>query len=144
MAPRKLSSAPYLALAEGCGRETGRSLSSLLFRCLSTTAITGALVAVVPAAHAQEPNPTSQAAPAEAANPITEQNGIYIYRVKVVQRNLDCVNYFHRSGSTTIGFTGTPLLPGGKGEAKVTSERGGITVEAKFSGLTPANGFGPE
>jgi outer membrane protein OmpA-like peptidoglycan-associated protein len=69
---------------------------------------------------------------------------MYIYKVKVVQHNLDCVNYLHRSGSTTIGFTGTPLLQGGKGEAKVTSERGGITIEANFQGLTPANGFGHE
>ena len=74
----------------------------------------------------------------------TQQNGMYIFRVKVVQRNLDCVNYLHRSGSTTIGFEGTTLLPGGKGEAKVTSERGGITIDARFEGLTPANGFGPE
>jgi outer membrane protein OmpA-like peptidoglycan-associated protein len=102
------------------------------------------VLAIVPAAlTAQEPNPTDQAAPAEA-NPITLQNGIYIYRVKVVQHNLDCVNYLHRSGSTTIGFQGTPLLAGAKGEAKVTSERGAITVEAKFEGLTPANGFGHE
>jgi len=54
------------------------------------------------------------------------------------------VNYLHRSGSTTIGFEGTPLLAGAKGEAKVTSERGGITIDARFEGLTPANGFGHE
>jgi outer membrane protein OmpA-like peptidoglycan-associated protein len=144
MALRKLFSAPPLALAQICVRTTPRPLAGFVLRSLSAAAITGALVAALPAAGAQEPNPTSQVAPAEAANPITEQNGIYIYKVKVVQRNLDCVNYLHRSGSTTIGFAGTPLLPGGKGEAKVTSERGGITVEAKFSGLTPANGFGNE
>jgi outer membrane protein OmpA-like peptidoglycan-associated protein len=105
------------------------------------------LATLAPAkATAQEPNPTSQPAAASdaAANPITEQNGIYIYKVKVVQRNLDCVNYLHRSGSTHIGFQGTTLLPGGRGDAKVTSERGGITIDAKFDGLTPANGFGPE
>jgi outer membrane protein OmpA-like peptidoglycan-associated protein len=73
-----------------------------------------------------------------------QQNGMYIFRVKVVERNLDCVNYLHRSGSTTIGFEGTSLLPNAKGEAKVTSERGGIAVEARFDGLTPANGFGSE
>ena len=92
---------------------------------------------------AQEPNPTSQS-PAATPNQITEQNGIYIYRVRVVERKLDCVNYFHRSGSTTIGFSGTPLLAGAHGEAKVTSERGGISIDARFDGLTPANGFGHE
>jgi outer membrane protein OmpA-like peptidoglycan-associated protein len=129
---------------------TSRFMRRFLTGTLPALAITGTfglLAAVSPAkARAQEPNPMSQpaTAPDAPANPITEQNGIYIYKVKVVQRNLDCVNYLHRSGSTTIGFAGTPLLAGGKGEAKVTSERGGITIDAKFSGLTPANGFGPE
>jgi outer membrane protein OmpA-like peptidoglycan-associated protein len=118
-------------------------LRNLLVRSFSAAAMTGVLIAVPAVATAQEPNPTDQAAPVEA-NPIQQQNGIYIYRVKVVQHNLDCVNYLHRSGSTTIGFQGTPLLAGAKGEAKVTSERGGITVEARFEGLTPANGFGHE
>ncbi len=129
--------APHLAQTRIC------FLHSLLVRSLAGAAMM-VVLAIVPAAlTAQEPNPTDQAAPAEA-NPITLQNGIYIYRVKVVQHNLDCVNYLHRSGSTTIGFQGTPLLAGAKGEAKVTSERGAITVEAKFEGLTPANGFGHE
>ena len=92
---------------------------------------------------AQEPNPTSQTAAQN--NEITKQdNGIYLYRVKVVQRDLDAVNYFHRSESTKIAFKGTTLLPAAKGEAKVTSERGGIVIEARFEGLTPANGFGKE
>jgi outer membrane protein OmpA-like peptidoglycan-associated protein len=97
------------------------------------------------ALHAQEPNPTAQTAPAQDSNEIKKgDNGIYLYRVKVVQRDLDAVNYLHRSGSTNIGFKGTALLPLAKGEAKVTSERGGIHIEARFQGLTPANGFGPE
>ena len=92
---------------------------------------------------AQEPNPTSQTTTQN--NEITKQeNGIYLYRVKVIQRDLDAVNYFHRSDSTKIAFKGTTLLPAAKGEAKVTSERGGIVIEARFEGLTPANGFGNE
>src|SRR5271163_4740232 len=97
------------------------------------------------ALQAQEPNPTAQTAPAQDSNEIKKQdNGIYLYRVKVVQRDLDAVNYLHRNGSTMIGFKGTTLLPLAKGQAKVTSERGGIHIEARFQGLTPANGFGPE
>jgi outer membrane protein OmpA-like peptidoglycan-associated protein len=107
---------------------------------LSASCVVPALVSST--AFAQEANPLSQSKQEE--NPITQQNGVYIYRVKVVQRDLDAVNYLHRSGSTTIGFTGTPLLPNAKGEAKVTSERGGITIDARFEGLTPANGFGHE
>ncbi len=95
-------------------------------------------------AAAQEPNPTSGVTPAQASEGVTQKDGIYLYRVKVVQRDLDAVNYLHRSGSTRIGFKGTTLLPQASGEAKVNSERGGITIDAKFQGLPPANGFGPE
>ncbi len=92
---------------------------------------------------AQEPNPTTtQQGPATAL--VAQDNGIFLYRVQVVQRDLDAVNYLHRSGSTRIGFKGTSLLPEASGEAKVTSERGGITIDARFKGLRPANGFGPE
>ncbi len=119
-------------------------------RTLSICTISALLLCsfVLPAlavnASAQELNPTATVKPAQDESPTTQQNGVYIYRVKVVQRDLDAVNYLHRSGSTTIGFEGTALLPRAKGEAKVTSERGGITIDAKFEGLTPANGFGPE
>ena len=93
---------------------------------------------------AQEANPTSQNSSTQNPELTKQENGVYLYRVKVVQRDLDAVNYLHRSGSTRIGFKGTTLMPGAKGEAKVTSERGGIHIEARFEGLTPANGFGPE
>jgi outer membrane protein OmpA-like peptidoglycan-associated protein len=92
----------------------------------------------------QEPNPISQQAPPDDNKITKESEGVYLYKVKVVQRDLDAVNYLHRSGSTKIAFKGTTLLPSAKGEAKVTSERGGITIEARFEGLTPANGFGRE
>jgi outer membrane protein OmpA-like peptidoglycan-associated protein len=114
-------------------------LSSRVVRSLTAAAVLGVLGSVIAAA--QEPNPAGQTPP---EGKVSQENGIYIYRVKVVQHNLDCVNYLHRSGSTTIGFEGTPLLPAAKGEAKVTSERGGITIDANFRGLTPANGFGKE
>jgi outer membrane protein OmpA-like peptidoglycan-associated protein len=140
-------SAPRLVHARTCEQPAGSFLRRLFVLSVSAVAVTGVLATVSAGAFAQEPNPvanpTDQAVP-ETPGPVSQQNGIYIFRVKVVQRNLDCVNYLHRSGSTTIDFDGTPLLPGAKGEAKVTSERGGITIEAKFNGLTPANGFGKE
>ena len=94
---------------------------------------------------AQEPNPTTVAPGATHGEVIAEgQNGVYIYHVKVVQRNLDAVNYLNRSGSTHVGFTGTNLMPGAHGEAKVDSVTGKTKISAKFEGLSPANGFGPE
>ncbi len=145
MAHPKNCFAPHpaqVAHAQMIEQPTGISFHN--FISLIVAAITAILaIAGIPSANAQEQSPTGQTPPGEI-NQITQQNGMYIYRVKVVQRNLDCVNYLHRSGSTTIGFEGTPLLQGARGEAKVASERGGITVDAKFEGLTPANGFGKE
>ncbi len=96
-------------------------------------------------AKAQEPNPTSVAPGARSANVVQEgPNGIFIYHVKVVQRELDAVNYLNRSGSTHIGFQGTELLPGARGDGKVDPQTGKMRIQVKFDGLTPANGFGPE
>jgi outer membrane protein OmpA-like peptidoglycan-associated protein len=136
-------SASRSTFAQTRGQKSGRSLNNFLSLFVAAAA-TAALLSAPLGASAQEPNPASQPPSESGPNPISQQNGIYIYRVKVVQRNLDCVNYLHRSGSTTIGFEGTPLLPAAKGEAKVESERGGITIDAHFQGLSPANGFGHE
>ncbi len=118
------------------------SLKFFAGKTLAALLCTGIIAGCVPSLVAQEPNPTAQTNP--DSNAITQKDGIYLYRVQVVQRDLDAVNYLHRSGSTRIGFKGTTLLPGAKGEAKVESERGGITINARFEGLPPANGFGPE
>ncbi|QHN02494.1 OmpA family protein [Granulicella sp. WH15] len=91
---------------------------------------------------AQEPNPTSVPAPAGAV--VTQNGDVFFYQVKVVQRDIDAVNYLHRSGSTKIGFVGTELLQAAKGEAVVKSQNGQTSIDAKFSGLTPANSFGAE
>jgi outer membrane protein OmpA-like peptidoglycan-associated protein len=95
--------------------------------------------------NAQEPNPTTVAPGAQSANVVAKgPNGVYIYHVKVVQRELDAVNYLNRSGSTKVGFVGTELMPRASGEAKVDSQTGKTHISVHFSGLTPANGFGKE
>ena len=123
------------------------SPASLAFRLLASGLVSGALitgVAFCPAsAFAQEANPTSNPVPA-AVTGVTQNGDVFFYRVKAVQQDIDAVNYLHRSGSTELKFTGTGLLPNGEGKANVKSERGGITIDAEFKGLTPANGFGPE
>jgi outer membrane protein OmpA-like peptidoglycan-associated protein len=94
---------------------------------------------------AQEPNPTSVAPGARSAEVIAQgPNGVYLYHVKVVERQLDAVNYFNRSGATHVGFVGTDLMPGARGGAKVNSVTGKTEISAHFEGLTPANGFGAE
>ncbi len=111
----------------------------------SRGALAALLFCAVPASSslvAQEPNPTS--VPAPQGSVITQNGDVFFYKVQVVRRDIDAVNYLHRSGSTRIDFEGTSLLPGASGKAEVKSERGKLTVDASFKGLTPANGFGPE
>jgi len=95
---------------------------------------------------AQEPNPTANTTSVpNGGNPVgLSANGYPVYQFKVVERDLPAVNYFHRSGATKVGLKGTDLMPGAKGEAKVNSERGRLTISLHFEGLTPANGFGNE
>jgi outer membrane protein OmpA-like peptidoglycan-associated protein len=96
-------------------------------------------------AAAQEPNPTTIAPGAKTGEVVAEgPNGVYVYHVKVVERQLDAVNYFNRNGATHVGFTGTNLLPSARGDAKVNSVTGKTEISAHFEGLTPANGFGAE
>jgi outer membrane protein OmpA-like peptidoglycan-associated protein len=99
---------------------------------------------------AQEMNPTTtQQWPQDQQNqrqqPQAEwRDGVPVYKITVVGRDIPAINYFHRSGSTKIGFQGTSLLPQGKGSAIVESRRGRMVVDAKFEGLVPANSFGIE
>ncbi len=97
-------------------------------------------------AAAQEvPNPTAVAPGARSANVVADtQNGIYVYHVKVVQRELDAVNYLNRSGSTHVNFEGTNLAPSVHGDAKVDAVTGKTNISVHLEGLSPANGFGPE
>jgi outer membrane protein OmpA-like peptidoglycan-associated protein len=88
---------------------------------------------------AQVPNPTTQPQPApEQLNPAP------IFRVEVVARSTQAVNYLHRGGATDIDFQGTALDASGKGHAKVESERGVIHVSADFKNLMPPSSYGPE
>jgi hypothetical protein len=72
------------------------------------------------------------------------RNAPYTLRVDVVERTAKAINYRYRSGSTTIGFRGTSLQPGARGEAKVESKKGYIEIEVEFDDMIPANRYGRE
>jgi outer membrane protein OmpA-like peptidoglycan-associated protein len=95
------------------------------------------------AACGQEPSPTAQPQQQQPIMPTETGNNVPLYRIEVVGRDIPAINYWHRSGSTRIGFSGTSLLPQGKGAANVTS-KGQTFINAKFEGLVPANSFGVE
>jgi len=67
-----------------------------------------------------------------------------IYRVTVVSRSLQAVNYEHRGGPSPLDFQGTVLLPHAKGTAIIESHRGSVAIDAKFEHLEPPTRFGRE
>jgi hypothetical protein len=66
------------------------------------------------------------------------------YRVVVISRSVQAVNYQHKGGASTVDFAGTTLLPSANGKAKVRSKRGTMEVEAEFGNLQNPTTFGSE
>ena len=66
------------------------------------------------------------------------------FRVTVVSRSVQAVNYQHRSGATKLDFAGTNLMPSANGVAQVNSKRGAIEIEAEFGDLRNLTTFGSE
>lgn len=66
------------------------------------------------------------------------------YRVVVISRNVQAINYRHDGGATEVNFAGTALLPAADGKAKVRSKRGTLEVEAQFGNLQNPTTFGTE
>ena len=66
------------------------------------------------------------------------------FRVVVISRSVQAVNYEHRSGSSKLDFVGTDLMPAANGVAQVNSKRGSIAIEAEFGDLQKPTTFGNE
>ena len=106
---------------------------------LKTILAIASLLCVIPASVAQNVNTSNQERVQQEG-----KNPLYTIKINVVERNAKAINYRHRSGSTTIGFNGTALMPEARGEAKVESKQGYIEIEVEFRELTPPAQFGPE
>jgi outer membrane protein OmpA-like peptidoglycan-associated protein len=66
------------------------------------------------------------------------------FRVTVVSRSIQAVNYKHRGGATKLDFAGTDLMPQANGQAKVESKKGYIEIEVEFGNLQRPTTFGNE
>ncbi|MGA8764747.1 MAG: OmpA family protein [Candidatus Sulfotelmatobacter sp.] len=66
------------------------------------------------------------------------------FRVVVISRNVQAVNYKHRSGASKVDFAGTDLMPSANGQAKVESKKGYIEIEVEFGNLQKPTSFGNE
>jgi outer membrane protein OmpA-like peptidoglycan-associated protein len=67
-----------------------------------------------------------------------------MFRVTVISRSVQAVNYQHRSGSSKLDFAGTDLMPSANGVAEVNSKRGSIEINAEFGNLQKPTTFGNE
>ena len=74
----------------------------------------------------------------EAPDAVLQAETMPVFRVTAVARTAKAINYQHRSGSTTIDFAGTSLMPKARGEAKVESKQGYMEIEVEFDDLQPA------
>src|SRR6476469_5773642 len=66
------------------------------------------------------------------------------FRVTVVSRSIQAVNYQHRGGATKMDFAGTDLMPQARGEVEVESKKGYIEIEVEFANLEKPTTFGGE
>ena len=80
----------------------------------------------------------------QATVEVEHMNSAPMFRVTVISRSVQAINYEHRSGSSKLDFAGTSLMPSANGEAKVNSKRGSIEIEAEFGNLQRPTTFGNE
>ena len=66
------------------------------------------------------------------------------FRVTVISRSVQAVNYKHRSGASKLDFAGTDLMPRANGQAKVESKKGYIEIEVEFADFERPTTFGNE
>ena len=75
---------------------------------------------------------------------VEPMNTMPTFRVTVISRSVQAVNYQHRSGSSKLDFAGTDLMPSANGVAEINSKRGSIAIEAEFGNLQKPTTFGNE
>jgi outer membrane protein OmpA-like peptidoglycan-associated protein len=103
---------------------------------VKTTLLFAAAIALSPPAAAQtDSQPTLE---------VEHLSTTPTFRVTVISRSVQAINYEHRSGSSKLDFAGTGLMPLASGEAKVNSKRGAIEIEAEFGNLQRPTTFGNE
>jgi len=80
----------------------------------------------------------------QTTSSVEPMNTTPVFRVTVISRSVQAVNYEHRSGSSKLDFAGTTLMPSANGVAEVNSKRGSIAIEAEFGDLQKPTTFGNE
>ncbi|HLK06882.1 MAG TPA: OmpA family protein [Candidatus Angelobacter sp.] len=93
----------------------------------------------------QDNNPPQDAQKPDQPNADDQQSDkVPVYRVTVVERTTQAVDYRDRGGTTQVDFKGTSLMPAVDGNAKVTGHTGRLAIDATLHHLAPPHSFGPE
>lgn len=74
----------------------------------------------------------------------TPNHSVPIYRLTVVQRSLEAVNFERHGGPTTIDLKGTVLLPKAEGNATVEVKNGYTKINLNLKNLNAPTQFGSE
>jgi hypothetical protein len=77
-------------------------------------------------------------------SPIPANDHAPIYRITVVQRALQAVNFERHAGPTEIDLRGTVLLPKAEGRATVEVKNGYTKVDVNLKKIAPPTQFGTE
>jgi outer membrane protein OmpA-like peptidoglycan-associated protein len=130
------------------------SLALSAFTCMPLAAQQGAAPSTPdnqnpPSSPSQSTSDSNSAAdgqkPDTQTNDNDQPNGkIPTYRVTVVQRTTEAVDYRDRGGTTQVDFKGTSLMPAVDGNAKVAGHTGRLAIDATLRHLAPPRSFGPE
>lgn len=90
-------------------------------------------------------SPQNTQKPDAQSNDDDQQNAkVPVYRVTVVERTTQAVDYRDRGGTTQVDFKGTSLMPAVDGNARVTGHTGRLAIDANLHHLAPPRSFGPE
>jgi hypothetical protein len=103
-----------------------------------------AALAMPPPATQTQPSYANQAIQQHTTMTVEPMDQTPTFRVTVISRTIQAVNYRHRSGATTLGFKGTELMPEAHAQARVQSKKGYIAIEVEFHGLESPTSFGSE
>jgi outer membrane protein OmpA-like peptidoglycan-associated protein len=92
----------------------------------------------------QTQKPDAQSNADDRQNDNQQNANVPVYRVTVVERTTQAVDYRDRGGTTQVDFKGTSLMPAVDGNAKVTGHTGRLAIDANLHHLAPPRTFGPE
>lgn len=121
--------------------------------CILVLALSFAIALPVSGQSTSNPSPNSDSYPSsptaighdhQSNTPDESEASQFNYRVNVIQRSTEAVDYRDRGGTTQVDFKGTSLMPEADGKAKVTGHTGRLAIDASVHHLKPARDFGPE